>query len=63
MTRGIKIFCAKTKNESEIEKSSDFGRKFGRNPVEKGKKQVQVPIFAGFEQKDVMTRLPYRRDS
>ena len=34
----------------------------GRNPVEKGKKQVQVPIFAGFEQKDVMTRLPYRRD-
>ena len=35
LTRGIKIFCAKTKNESEIEKSSDFGRKFGRNPVEK----------------------------
>ena len=32
----------------------------GSNPVEKGKKQVQVPIFAGFEQKDVMTRLPYR---
>ena len=32
------------------------------NLVEKGKKQVQVPIFAGFEQKDVMTRLPYRRD-
>ena len=32
----------------------------GRNLVEKGKKQVQVPIFAGFEQKDVMTRLPYR---
>jgi hypothetical protein rflaF_20836 len=35
LTWGIKIFCAKTKNESEIEKSSDFGRKFGRNPVEK----------------------------
>jgi len=35
LTRGIKIFCAKTKNESKIEKSSDFGRKIGRNPVEK----------------------------
>ena len=32
----------------------------GCPPVQKGKKQVQVPIFAGFEQKDVMTRLPYR---
>ena len=34
----------------------------GCPPVQKGKKQVQVPIFAGFAQKDVMTRLPYRRD-
>ena len=33
LTRGIKIFCAKTKNESEIEKSSDFGRKFGRKTL------------------------------
>ena len=32
----------------------------GCPPVQKGKKQVQVPIFAGFAQKDVMTRLPYR---
>ena len=31
-----------------------------RKPVQKGKKQVQVPIFAGFEQKDVMARPPYR---
>ncbi|MFR5050494.1 MAG: hypothetical protein ACLTCP_03725 [Ruminococcus bicirculans (ex Wegman et al. 2014)] len=52
LTRGIKIFCAKTKNESEIEKSNDFGRKF----AETGKAHTQETFLPNRQKQEKNTK-------